>query len=117
MDVMAKRYGWTFEYILTMPFLSFTEALDIINTAIQEEFKDNMTLNTFGAWQIIESLKMMLGGESKNNISFQEYCKKLGLLDPSPEINKQSLKMEKQKALANANEILEIYKKGAKKEQ
>ena len=50
-------------------------------------------------------------------MNFQEYCKKLGLLDPSPEINKQALEMEKQKALANANEILELYKKGAKKEQ
>lgn len=117
MDVMAKRYGWKFEYILTMPFLSFTEALDIINNAIQEEFKDNMTLHTFGAWQIIESLKMMLGGDSKSNVSFQDYCKRLGLIDPSPEINKQALKMEKEKALANANEILEIYKKGAKKEK
>jgi hypothetical protein len=41
----------------------------------------------------------------------------LGLIDPSPEISKRALEMEKQKALANANEILEIYKKGAKKEK
>ena len=113
---MAKRYGWTFEYVYSMPFLLFIEALDVINEAIKEEFKDNMTLHTFGAWQIIESLKMMLGGDSKSNINFQEYCKKLGLLDPSPEVNKRALEMEKQQALANANEILEIYKKGAKKE-
>ena len=114
---MAKRYGWTFDYILTMPFLSFVEALDVINNAIQEEFKDNMTLHSFGSWQIIESLKMLLGGDSKHAISFQEYCKKLGLIDPSPEISKQALKMEKERALQTADEILNLYKKGAKKEQ
>ena len=106
MDVMAKRYGWTFEYIQTMPFLLFIEALDIINDAIKEEFKDQMTLHTFGAWQIIESLKMLLGGDAKNAVSFEKYCKQLGLLDTSPEINKQSLQMEKQKALNNATEIV-----------
>ena len=65
---MAKRYGWTFEYVYTMPFLLFIEALDVINEAIKEEFKDNMTLHSFGSWQIIESLKMMLGGDSKKAI-------------------------------------------------
>lgn len=113
MDVMAKRYGWTFEYIQAMPFLSFIEALDIINEAIKEEFKDNMTLHTFGSWQIIESLKMMLGGDSKKGIAFQEYCRKLGLLETNHEVNEQVRKMEKHKALATANEILALYKKGA----
>lgn len=114
---MAKRYGWTFDYVYSMPFLLFIEALDIINDAIREEFKDQMTLHTFGAWQIIESLKMLLGGDSKNAVSFEKYCKQLGLLDTSPEINKQAAQMEKQKALKNATEIVEIYKKGAKKAQ
>lgn len=100
-----------------MPFSLFIEALDIINNAIQEEFKDQMTLHAFGAWQIIESLKMLLGGDSKNAVSFQKYCTSLGLVEPSPEINKQTLQMDKQKALKNATEILEIYKKGAKKAQ
>lgn len=100
-----------------MPFLLFIEALDIINDAIREEFKDQMTLHTFGAWQIIESLKMMLGGDSKNAVSFQKYCTSLGLVEPSPEINKQVSEMEKQKALKNATEIVELYKKGAKTAQ
>lgn len=117
MDVMAKRYGWTFEYIQTMPFLLFIEALDVINDAIREEFKDEMTLHTFGAWQIIESLKMLLGGDAKNAVSFEKYCKQLGLIDKNPEIDKQVTQMEKQKALKNATEIVEIYKKGAKKAQ
>ena len=114
---MAKRYGWTFEYVYTMPFLLFIEALDVVNDAIREEFKDEMTLHTFGSWQIIESLKMMLGGDSKNAVSFQKYCTQLGLVEPSPEISKQAKRMEKQKALKNATEIVEIYKKGAKKAQ
>lgn len=112
MDVTAKRYGWTFEYILALPFLSFVDLIEIINDAIKEEFKDQMTLHAFGSWQIIESLKGMFGGNANNSTSFEKYAKSLGLIEVNKET--ENLNTIKEEALQTASEIIKLHKKGAK---
>lgn len=97
-----------------MPFQEFADILKILNTAIKDEFRDQMTLQSFGAWQIIETIKAMFGGEDNRSMNFSEYAKKLGLLDDEPP-TKEQIKIEKQKALQTAEEIVQLYKQGANK--
>lgn len=112
---MAKRYSWTFEYIQAMPFLDFVEVIEMINEGIREDFRDQMTLHAFGSWQIIESLKAMLGGNAKNTLSFEKYAKSLGLLEKENDLKNDNTK--KEEALKTASEIVTLYKKGAKQKQ
>ena len=96
-----------------MPFQEFADILKILKTAIKDEFRDQMTLQSFGAWQIIETIKAMFGGEDNRSLNFSEYAKKLGLLDDEPTPTKEQIRLEKQKALETAEEIVKLYKQGA----
>ena len=98
--------------------MEFLEAIEILNKGIESDFKDEMTLQAFGSWQIIEALRGMLGGNNKAQIPFNKYAKSLGLLDtPSAkeednEFKKRQREIEKQKALQTAQEILRIDRQG-----
>lgn len=98
--------------------MDFLEAIKILNVGLESDFKDEMTVASFGAWQIIESLRGMLGGKTNTQIPFQKYAKGLGLLDskgPTEEDNefkKRQRAIEKQKALQTAQEILRIDRQG-----
>jgi hypothetical protein len=101
-----------------MPFLSFMEALKMLEAGIKSDFNDNMTLQAFNAWQILEALKVMLGGDTKGAQSFQEYARKLGLIeDKEPtkqetDLIKHTRKLEKERALETANKILQLHREG-----
>lgn len=94
-----------------MPYKEFADIVQILNTVIKDEFRDQMTLHSFGAWQIIETLKAMFG-EDNNSVNFTEYVRRLGLLDEDKP-TKLQIQMEKQKALQTAEEIVKLYKQGA----
>ena len=91
-----------------MPYQEFIDIISILNDALVNEFKDKMTLHSFGAWQIIETLKGMFG-EDNTSLNFTEYVRKLGLLD-NDKPTKQQIQMEKQIALRNAEEILKLHR-------
>jgi hypothetical protein len=114
---MAKRYGWTFDYILSLPFLSFMDYIDILNIGLKEDFTDNMTLHAFGSWQIIEALKGMLGGNKSKSTSFADYAKSLNLIEKEKDDKTKQIvrKAEKEEALKTAQNIIQLHKKGAKK--
>ena len=97
-----------------MPFQEFADILKILNTAIKDEFRDQMTLQSFGAWQIIETIKAMFGGEDNRGMNFTEYITHLGLLDETKD-NKINKETQKQIALKTAEEILKLHKQGGTK--
>ena len=86
------------------------------NEGFKEDFQNEMTFAAFNAWQIIETLKGMLGRKGKST-SFNEYAKALGLYESNEKPqnkfkNKAALEFEKNKALDNAAKIVHLFKKG-----
>jgi len=90
----------------------------MLEHGFKSDFNDQMTLQAFNAWQILEALKVMLGGDTKGAASFQDYCKKLGLIeDKEPteqenELQKRAKQIEKEQALETASKILQLHRKG-----
>jgi cobalamin biosynthesis Co2+ chelatase CbiK len=95
-----------------MPYIDFMDTVDILKEAVKEDFKDQMTLHSFGAWQIIETLKGMFG--ETNSMSFSTYATKLGLIDKDEQATKAQIEIQKQLALSTAREIVNLHKQGAK---
>ena len=87
------------------------------NTGFKEDFNNQMTFSAYTAWQINETIKSVLTG-SNSGLTFNRYLKSLGLLnEPTKEkkVNQTNLEEEKQKALAVANKIVQLHKKGSEK--
>jgi hypothetical protein len=106
-----------------LPWQWFFDQLDVLKDAIQQEYKDDLTIEAFNAWQITEVVSAMLNEKHKTK-SFGTYLEKLGInktKEPEPEeeiikkLEKVVVKQEKDQALNNANEILEQFRKGAMK--
>lgn len=92
--------------------------IEILNIGLKEEYTDNMTLQAFGSWQIIESLKGMFGGNKSKTVPFFEYVKNLGLIEKEKDEEQANLfanKIQKDEALKTAQNIIQLHKKGAKK--
>lgn len=88
--------------------------MEIMAQGVKEEFKDQMTLQAFGSWQIIETLKAMFG-ETKP-MQFSKYAKALGLLEENEQLSRAQAQIQKQIALSTASEIVKLHKQqGAKK--
>lgn len=86
------------------------------NEGFKEDFKNNMYYSSFGAWQINETIKALMNGKSNKGLTFKDYAKNLGL-DESEGKNKKSkipTKLEINKALKTAQEIIAIDRKGRK---
>jgi cobalamin biosynthesis Co2+ chelatase CbiK len=110
---MATRYGYKIHDIKQMTYEDFVEVVEIMADGVKEEFKDQMTLQAFGSWQIIEALKAMFGETKPMN--FNKYAKALGLIEENERMTKAQLQLEKQVALSTATEIVKLHKQqGAK---
>jgi hypothetical protein len=112
------RYGYKPIEILNMPYKDYFEQIEILNIGLKDEFLNQMLLQAFGSWQIIETLKAMLGGKNNKEISFEKYAKSLGLIEKgNAEINKKTAQIEAQMALQQAQKIVEMDRKGREKQQ
>jgi uncharacterized protein YlaN (UPF0358 family) len=103
----------TITAIKQMPYIDFMDTVEILAEVIKEDYKDQMTLQAYGAWQIIETLKGMFG-ETKS-MNFTTYATKLGLIDQDEQATKAQIQIQKQIALSTAREIVQLHKQGAKK--
>lgn len=93
-----------------MPIQEFFELVDILTVGLKEEMRDQMSIQSFGAWQIIETLKAMLSN-GDNSIPYMKYLESLGMIEKSNEKeNLARIRAEKEQALANAEEIMKIYR-------
>lgn len=110
---MATRYGYKIPELRQMLYIDFVDIMEIMADGVKEEFKDQMTLQAFGSWQIIEALKAMFG-ENKP-MTFNKYAKGLGLIEENEKLTKAQIQLEKQVALSTASEIVKLHKQqGAK---
>lgn len=119
---MCARYGWTMHYVYSLPWQWFFDQLDVLKKALVREYKEELSLQAFNAWQITEVLKAMVSGDKHKGMTFGKYIEKLGFnkSDDEPTTSEETLKrlekvriqQEKQKALDSANEILEQFRKG-----
>lgn len=83
--------------------------LRVIREKEEEEAKDEFAVQSFSAWQIIESLRMMFGEE--NTRTFQTHLEALGLWkreEPEPE----DIEKLKEIAIRKAETILAMHFKG-----
>jgi hypothetical protein len=114
---MCARYGWTLDYIYSLPYGQFLDLLDDLKDALQREYKEELTISTFGSWQITEVLKAIVQGDKYKPTEFGKYIEKLGLIEAEDKdpLEKVRLEQEKQKALDDANEIIQQFRKGRMK--
>ena len=87
------------------------------NVGFKEDFNNSMTFSAYAAWQINETIKSVLSG-TNSGLTFQRYLKSLGLLNETAnekKIDKTKTEHEKQEALAVANKIVQLHKKGREK--
>lgn len=87
------------------------------NIGFREDFNNQMTFSAYTAWQINETVKNLLSG-SNTGLSFERYLKAMGLLkqsDNEKKLVQTNVEQEKKKALAIANEIVQLHKKGREK--
>jgi hypothetical protein len=85
----------------------FISVLEMLNIAVKDEYKDNMTLHAYGAWQVIETMKAMMLGDKYRPITFAEYARKMNLIEDEP-VSKLQKQLEKESALKTAEEIIRI---------
>jgi hypothetical protein len=101
-----------------LPYSEFDELQAMLKVGLKDDYRKQMSLEAFGSWQIIETLKAMLNGKDNKGMSYQEYMEQLGLWEKTTtETNKERLKVEKEKALQKASHIVSLFKQqtGAKK--
>lgn len=87
------------------------------NIGFKEDFNNSMMFSAYTAWQINETIKAVLTG-SNSGLTFNRYLKSLGLLkesDNQPKKAQTNVEQEKQKALAIADKIVKLHKKGREK--
>lgn len=88
--------------------------VDMANEGFKEDFKNEMYHASYTAWQINETIKALFDGKSNKGTTFKDYTKMLGIDGkPNKEQSKIDLEIEKRKALAIANEIVQLDRKGA----
>jgi hypothetical protein len=119
---MCARYGWTLHYIYSLPYQWFLDQLDVLKEALIREYKEDLSLQAFNAWQITEVLKAIVSGDKHKAMNFGKYIDKMGLTknDNEPTQNEEALKrlekatiqQEKEKALKVASDIVEQFRKG-----
>jgi hypothetical protein len=99
-----------------MDFWEFDEVLGMLASGLKTDFKNEMTLHSFGAWQIIEVLKAVVDQNAKP-MNFNEYLKALGLDDENKKLKSDEIKKQKEDALRKAEHIVKLFKQqqGAKK--
>lgn len=94
-----------------MDFSDLSNVLEMINIGLESDFRDQMTVQSFGAWQITETIKGMFDEKAKGT-TFNDYAKRLGLLDEEKpkesKFSKIANKALKAQALNTAEEILRI---------
>jgi hypothetical protein len=97
-----------------MSYIDFMDIVEVMAQGVKEDFKDAMTLQAYGSWQIIEALKSMFGETTP--MAFSKYAKQLGLIDENEEMSKAQAQIQKQIALSTASEIVKLHKQqqGAK---
>jgi hypothetical protein len=106
------------DYLYSLPFKEFLFCVEMANEGFVEDFKNGMYHASYTAWQINETIKGLFEGKSKNSLTFAEYTEKLGI-EKKPEtsedkdLKRVERELEKQKALAIANEIIQLDRKGA----
>lgn len=87
--------------------------MEVIKEKREEEAEEKLQTESYGAWQIIESVAGMLG--SKKGRSFRTHLQSLGLWKShAPKI--ENVKEFKKQAIAKAESIVAMYFKGGTKE-
>jgi hypothetical protein len=84
----------------------------MIQIAQEDSMKEELTKESFGAWQITETVKGLFSGKGFKGTIFSDYVKRLGLIEKVEEENdifkKIQRKQEVEKALQTAKEIIEL---------
>lgn len=88
------------------------EVAEMMSAGVKEEFNNALIIETFGTWQIVETVKAAVGGKNNKATSFQDYARILGLFDQETEeerkIKALMRQMDKEEALRTAREIREL---------
>lgn len=100
------RYGWTDEYILSLPFARLKQIIYIIGEARADEQKTSLQRASFTAWLVLSGFGM--------NVSFSEYLGNLGLGGDEGTESRDSLvdtnNITKDEALAIADKVVQHFR-------
>lgn len=88
----------------------FLPLLETVKEAKGRESKDLLVLEAYNAWQVIETLKAILG--EKKPLPFGDYLKILKL-EESPPLDKEQAQLLKATAIQKAEQIKQLFKKEA----
>jgi hypothetical protein len=81
----------------------------MLNKGREEDYKDLKILESFGAWQIVETVKALMLGNDNKSLDFIKYATQLGLYgEEKKSLDPNRLAEEKDRALKTAEEILRI---------
>jgi hypothetical protein len=102
-DEISARYGWTDDYIYDLAYSRFIEIVELIFEKKQEEEKKDYVQSAFVGWQYIMT-------QTTQNLPFQKYLEKLGLLRKTKEQKMLEKKKMKQEAEDIIKQITEAFK-------
>lgn len=100
-DRIQRRYGWTDDVILNLPFARLLQINRIIAKSELEEFKERYFL----------ALRQCFPWEAKENETFKDYLKRVGYFDKDDVEDKFDLESEKERALKIAERIVALDKR------
>ena len=103
-DEIEARYGWSDEYVYSLPYARFLEILELIFDKKKDEENKNYVQSAFIGWQYIMT-------QTTQNLPFQKYLEKLGLLRKT----KEQKMLEKKKAKKESEEIIKKIKEAFEK--
>jgi len=101
-ELIQSRYGWSDEYILSLPYARFIQIAMLIAEAKTRESKERMVDAAFIAWLL----------NPKGHKKFKDYLKSIKMLDFKSKVQVNGdLKQIKDEAIKKANEVLEKFRK------
>lgn len=105
---MQKRYGWTDEHVLSMPFSRLMGIVDIIIEDEKQQALEGWRKTAFIGYQ---------SKEFEKEVTFREYCESMGITEESfGLVEPKKVKVEtgnvvsKEEALAAADRALALLK-------
>lgn len=115
MDAIQSRYGWTDQQVLALPAFRFFHIKRLVERAQVEEQRNKLREQSYGAWQINNLIRQVVG---EKPVSFIEHIEVLGLLTKEDRIHIEQLKKvqheqqkkEAEKAQKNVERILDLDK-------
>lgn len=80
-DRISRRYGYTDEHVLSIPYARFKELSQLTAELEQEEVKMQFKQHSLVAWKVTETIKGLVAGKDAKMITLLEFWQQHGFAE------------------------------------